>query len=97
MTEPTTTEIDPVDADIARRQKLMDDAVAELTRDWPKPPEDSDADRWPPDRLEALGVAPPVRRAEPDATFASLEKLRADERWPRRVGVPAKRPLWTVA
>ena len=62
-----------------------------------EPPEDSDADRWPSDRLEALGVAPPLRRAEADATFVSLEKLRADDRWPRRVGIPAKRPLWTVA
>jgi hypothetical protein len=24
--------------------------------------------------------------------FVRLEKMRTDERWPRRVGIPAKRP-----
>ena len=59
-----------------------------------EPPE-PDADRWPADGLARLGlVGEPVPQAAP----AHLVRLRAvgpvDERWPRRVGVPRKRPLW---
>jgi 16S rRNA (guanine527-N7)-methyltransferase len=59
-----------------------------------EPPGSDAPDRWPPEELEKLGLATPVRHAEPEATFVSMEKVRADDRWPRRVGVPAKRPLW---
>jgi len=54
------------------------------------------AERWPAEGLEALGFGPPARAGTGEATFVSLEKVRADDRWPRRVGVPAKRPLWTA-
>jgi 16S rRNA (guanine527-N7)-methyltransferase len=59
-----------------------------------EPPEPS-PDRWPPDALARLGLtAEPVPEAEP----AHLIRLRVaepvDPRWPRRVGIPRKRPLW---
>ena len=59
-----------------------------------EPPE-PDPDRWPADGLARLGlVAGPV----PEAMPAHLVRLRAiaplESRWPRRVGIPRKRPLW---
>jgi len=59
-----------------------------------EPPE-PDPNRWPAEGLARLGlVAEPVAEAAP----AHLVRLRAvgavDARWPRRVGVPRKRPLW---
>ena len=53
-------------------------------------------DRWPHSGLEELGLSPPVAGGGPGASFVSMEKTRPDDRWPRRVGVPAKRPLWTL-
>lgn len=61
-----------------------------------EPPEPGDpSGRWPADGLDALGLGPPVRGGGPDGSYVTLEKIRTDERWPRRVGLPAKRPLWT--
>ena len=53
-------------------------------------------DRWPQSGLEELGLSPLVAGGGPGASFVSMEKTRPDDRWPRRVGVPAKRPLWTL-
>ena len=65
-----------------------------------EPPGDEEADRaaarWPEPGLEELGFAPPVPGGGPEASFVLLEKTRRDDRWPRRVGLPAKRPLWIV-
>ena len=65
-----------------------------------EPPGDEEPDRatarWPVPGLEGLGFAPPVAGAGPGASFVVLEKTRCDDRWPRRVGVPAKRPAWTA-
>jgi SAM-dependent methyltransferase len=55
------------------------------------------ATRWPVPGLEELGLAPPVAGGGPAASFVVLEKTKSDDRWPRRVGVPAKRPVWTAA
>jgi 16S rRNA (guanine527-N7)-methyltransferase len=52
--------------------------------------------RWPIGGLEQIGFGGPVRDARPDGSFVLLEKVRCDERWPRRVGIPAKRPLWAA-
>ena len=59
-----------------------------------EPPEE-DPGRWPAHGLARLGlVAEPV----PEAGPAHLVRLRSVEavepRWPRRVGIPQKRPLW---
>ena len=63
-----------------------------------EPPGDAEgdgaADRWPRSGLEELGYAPPVPASVPGASFVVLEKTRGDDRWPRRVGIPAKRPVW---
>jgi 16S rRNA (guanine527-N7)-methyltransferase len=51
-------------------------------------------DRWPVEGLALLGLVP-VRRAE---TGPALQVLRQDvpcpDRYPRRIGIPAKRPLF---
>jgi len=62
-----------------------------------EPPADEAGDgvRWPVGPLADLGFGPPEPGAAPGASFVVLEKADTDERWPRRVGVPAKRPLWT--
>ena len=52
--------------------------------------------RWPADGLDQLGFGPPAPGGGPEASFVVIEKLRSDERWPRRVGIPAKRPVWTA-
>ena len=52
--------------------------------------------RWPDDGLDALGYGAAAPGGGPGASFVTLEKIRCDERWPRRVGLPAKRPLWSL-
>jgi 16S rRNA (guanine527-N7)-methyltransferase len=59
-----------------------------------EPPEPN-PDRWPPGPLAQLGLAPVAFRASFGYAFAVLERVGADDgRWPRRVGIPNKRPLW---
>ena len=58
--------------------------------------EERNADRWPTRGLEELGLASPAAGGGPGASFVVMEKARPDDRWPRRVGVPAKRPLWIL-
>ncbi len=61
-----------------------------------EPPE-PDPHRWPADALESLGLGPARRVDDPDvpATVVVLEKRgETPEAYPRRTGVPAKRPLW---
>lgn len=59
-----------------------------------EPPEGS-PERWPADGLAPLGLVP---RRSVQADGAAYQVLRQDapcpDRWPRRVGVPAKRPLF---
>jgi 16S rRNA (guanine527-N7)-methyltransferase len=58
------------------------------------PPAGGEA-RWPADPLRELGLAVATRTTTPSLT--SLEKVMGtSERFPRPVGRPAKRPLWTV-
>lgn len=52
--------------------------------------------RWPAAGLEDLGFGGPTRGGGAEGSFVVLEKLRRDDRWPRRVGIPVKRPLWNV-
>lgn len=59
-----------------------------------EPPPD-DADRWPAEGLAVLGMRPAGRFEQ---AFSRFQVVRQDEpcpeRFPRRVGVPAKRPLF---
>lgn len=59
-------------------------------------PPGEEPSRWPAEGLEQLGFGALSRGSEPGGSFAVLEKARNDDRWPRRVGIPAKRPLWTT-
>jgi 16S rRNA (guanine527-N7)-methyltransferase len=51
-------------------------------------------DRWPPEALADLGLGPAVVCGTGGFGFARMEKVRMDDRWPRRVGIPAKRPCF---
>jgi SAM-dependent methyltransferase len=61
------------------------------------PAEDDDAppsDRWPREPLAALGLAP-ADRVHDEFAFQVLQQIEiCPERYPRRVGIPAKRPLF---
>jgi len=53
------------------------------------------ADRWPSGGLAALGLTPAEIGLGEGARVAVIRRSRpVDERWPRGVGVPARRPLW---
>ncbi len=58
-------------------------------------PPDADPARWDAEQLAALGLSPPELRASAHAHAAVLHRQGAlDPRWPRRPGIPTKRPLW---
>jgi 16S rRNA (guanine527-N7)-methyltransferase len=61
-----------------------------------QPPADSvdDAERWPETGIAELGLAPLRAWREPFHYQAFVLERRCPERYPRRVGVPAKRPLF---
>ena len=61
-----------------------------------EPPDGTRTTRWPADGLASLGLGPAELLHHGNATAAKMT-LEAPvlERWPRRVGVPSKRPLWT--
>jgi 16S rRNA (guanine527-N7)-methyltransferase len=53
------------------------------------------AGRWPEDRVRELGFAPAeVLRGEFARVAILCRTAPLDERWPRAVGIPTKRPLW---
>ena len=59
---------------------------------WVSEPPSTGPDRWPPAALAGLGLA---RRPRGPAGWTGLELVRScPDRYPRRVGVPAKRPLF---
>jgi hypothetical protein len=58
-------------------------------------PEDGGAARWPAESLERLGLSPTELHSGSGARLAAIRRLAPiDDRWPRAVGIPAKRPLW---
>lgn len=59
-----------------------------------EPPEGDPAGRWPGEALEALGLSDAEVCRTGGGRFVRLTKTRDDDHWPRRVGIPAKRPLW---
>jgi 16S rRNA (guanine527-N7)-methyltransferase len=57
-------------------------------------PRDAARGRWPADALAELGFEA-VEIVRGEHAFAALRRSAAlDQRWPRRDGIPAKRPLW---
>jgi 16S rRNA (guanine527-N7)-methyltransferase len=61
-----------------------------------EPPDVVPGDRWPTDRLEVLGLRPSTAFRFLDRYgYQIIEKVGpTPERYPRRVGIPAKRPLF---
>lgn len=60
-----------------------------------EPPGAPRADRWPAEGLAQLGLRGPERRTGAAAGVAVLSVGGpVGDRWPRRVGLPARRPLW---
>lgn len=60
-----------------------------------EPPGAPDAGRWPEDELAALGLSrAEVRQADGTGVAILTAIGPTEERWPRRTGVPARRPLW---
>jgi 16S rRNA (guanine527-N7)-methyltransferase len=60
-----------------------------------EPPGPTDPERWPAQGLAELGFTGPRIRGGERGRFAILTAdAAAGERWPRRVGVPRRRPLW---
>jgi 16S rRNA (guanine527-N7)-methyltransferase len=58
-----------------------------------EPPEKKD--RWETEGLERLGLAPAGFHSAGGASVAVLRRVAPlDDRWPRAVGIPTKRPLW---
>ena len=60
-----------------------------------EPPGAPSRERWPVEGLAELGLGPAELRRGTDAGIAVVEATRpVSERWPRRSGVPGRRPLW---
>jgi 16S rRNA (guanine527-N7)-methyltransferase len=58
-------------------------------------PPDVGEGRWPAQRLDQLGLSKTRTAKAGGAGFVELSRLDGlDPRWPRRTGVPGKRPLW---
>jgi 16S rRNA (guanine527-N7)-methyltransferase len=53
-----------------------------------------DEERWPLDQLSELGLQPARRYGAPFSVAVMAKVAATPERYPRRVGVPAKRPLF---
>ena len=59
-----------------------------------EPPDGAGHDaRW--DGATQLGLGTPTRWPGPPALVVLIQESRCPDRFPRRTGVPAKRPLWT--
>lgn len=59
-----------------------------------EPPE-PDRARWPDEGLAELGLGPAVSDRRGDVAAALIPKVAPTaDRWPRRTGIPSKRPLW---
>jgi 16S rRNA (guanine527-N7)-methyltransferase len=60
-----------------------------------EPPDAEGLARWDVAGLASLGFAAPVSIRAGDTGAVRVELLaEVDDRWPRRDGVPGKRPLW---
>jgi 16S rRNA (guanine527-N7)-methyltransferase len=57
-------------------------------------PPDPAADRWSNAGLSALGFGPPHQVRVPEAFTVVEQAQPCPDRFPRRVGIPGKRPLF---
>ena len=57
-------------------------------------PADGPDERWPDEGLTLLGLERVVRVSEPSAFQVLRQVAPCPERYPRRTGIPAKRPLF---
>lgn len=60
-----------------------------------EPPEGS-ADRWPKEQLAEVGLVPLGRVEDPLHFQVLLQESLCPERFPRRTGIPTKRPIYRV-
>ena len=51
-------------------------------------------DRWDGEGLATLGLGPPELRLGPPALALLTQRTGCPDRYPRKAGIPAKRPLW---
>jgi 16S rRNA (guanine527-N7)-methyltransferase len=58
-------------------------------------PPGGDARRWPPEPLRELGLETAGVITQPAAVQILVRRGSVPDRYPRRVGVPGKRPLWS--
>ncbi len=77
-------------------------AVGFLARDGrlavTEPPGDHDPGRWPDVGLAELGLSPAVRLRAAETGVAVMTALTGPlDSWPRRSGIPRKRPRWDQA
>lgn len=59
-----------------------------------EPPASEVVDRWPPGGLAHLGMTVTEVIEGPPRLVAITQVRRCPDRFPRRTGIPAKRPLW---
>lgn len=57
-------------------------------------PPGADPSRWPVEPLASLGLAPVARVVRPASVTVLRLVTSSPESWPRRIGLPARRPLW---
>lgn len=58
-------------------------------------PPDAPPGRWPAELLAQLGLGPAgIRHGEAVTVAVIRQESPASDRWPRRTGIPSKRPLW---
>ena len=58
-------------------------------------PPGGEPERWPAEGLAGLGMAPAASVRAGGAAYQVLRQVKVcTDRWPRRVGIPAKRPLF---
>ncbi|HUF33659.1 MAG TPA: RsmG family class I SAM-dependent methyltransferase [Acidimicrobiales bacterium] len=62
-----------------------------------EPPASEVGDRWPPDGLAEVGMTVAQVVDGPPRLVVLTQEQPCPDRFPRRTGIPAKRPLWTTA
>ena len=81
----------PESEELASREACSGGVAAQA----PRPVDTTEPARWPPSGLASLGMVDSGIRVLEEGTFRVLaQQERCPDRFPRRTGVPAKRPLF---